>query len=44
MLAGLLKSDSSQQVPELNVSYKPQKISPKFEVIIYFFSFFLSFF
>jgi len=31
MLAGLLKSDSEAQVPELNVSYKPQKISPKFE-------------
>jgi ATP-binding cassette subfamily E protein 1 len=31
MLAGLLKADSDQQVPELHVSYKPQKISPKFE-------------
>ncbi|KAJ3054446.1 Fe-S cluster-binding ribosome biosynthesis protein [Rhizophlyctis rosea] len=31
MLAGLLKSDSDEQVPELNVSYKPQKISPKFQ-------------
>jgi len=41
MLAGLLKSDeqvactdidaSSYGVPELNVSYKPQKISPKFQ-------------
>jgi len=30
MLAGLLKSDSDDQVPELHVSYKPQKISPKF--------------
>jgi len=30
MLAGLLKSDSEDQVPELHVSYKPQKISPKF--------------
>jgi len=30
MLAGLLKSDSEEQVPELHVSYKPQKISPKF--------------
>lgn len=31
MLAGQLKSDSeADQVPELNVSYKPQKISPKF--------------
>ncbi|KAJ3296289.1 ABC transporter E member 2 [Borealophlyctis nickersoniae] len=32
MLAGVLKSDSPDaQVPELNVSYKPQKISPKFQ-------------
>lgn len=31
MLAGSLKSDSEDQVPELNVSYKPQKIAPKFE-------------
>mmetsp|Transcript_6177 Transcript_6177/g.9514 ORF Transcript_6177/g.9514 Transcript_6177/m.9514 type:complete len:604 (+) Transcript_6177:88-1899(+) len=31
MLAGLLKADGDEQVPELNVSYKPQKISPKFE-------------
>jgi ATP-binding cassette subfamily E protein 1 len=31
MLAGHLKADSEEQVPELNVSYKPQKISPKFE-------------
>ncbi|KAJ3350561.1 Fe-S cluster-binding ribosome biosynthesis protein [Entophlyctis luteolus] len=31
MLAGLLKPDeSSEYMPELNVSYKPQKISPKF--------------
>jgi len=30
MLAGLLKPDSGGEVPELNVSYKPQKISPKF--------------
>jgi len=31
MLAGQLKSDvEDAQVPELNVSYKPQKISPKF--------------
>jgi len=29
MLAGILKPDSQEQVPELNVSYKPQKISPK---------------
>jgi len=31
MLAGSVKADSNEQVPELNVSYKPQKISPKFE-------------
>ena len=34
MLAGLLKPDPSQgetwEMPELNMSYKPQKISPKF--------------
>jgi len=31
MLAGLLKPDSDETVPELHVSYKPQKISPSFE-------------
>ena len=32
MLAGLMKSDTeADQVPEMNVSYKPQKISPKFD-------------
>jgi len=32
MLAGLLKPDSSDvAIPELHVSYKPQKISPKFD-------------
>lgn len=33
MLAGLLKpdDDGGEGVPELNVSYKPQKISPKFD-------------
>merc|ERR1711998_571543 len=31
MLAGILKADTEQQVPELNVSYKPQKISPTFQ-------------
>uniref|UniRef100_A0A1D1Y124 ABC transporter E family member 2 n=1 Tax=Anthurium amnicola TaxID=1678845 RepID=A0A1D1Y124_9ARAE len=35
MLAGLLKPDvvegSDAEIPEFNVSYKPQKISPKFE-------------
>jgi len=30
LLAGLLQSDTEGQVPPLNVSYKPQKISPKF--------------
>jgi ATP-binding cassette subfamily E protein 1 len=31
LLAGLLKPDTEDQVPELHVSYKPQKISPKFQ-------------
>ena len=31
MLAGLLKPDSNEDLPRLNVSYKPQKISPKFQ-------------
>ncbi|KAJ8905827.1 hypothetical protein NDN08_002332 [Rhodosorus marinus] len=31
MLAGLTKADSDAQVPTLNVSYKPQKISPTFD-------------
>lgn len=32
MLAGILPSDEDcPEVPELNVSYKPQKIAPKFE-------------
>lgn len=32
LLAGIMKpDDASLEVPELNVSYKPQKISPKFE-------------
>mmetsp|Transcript_18476 Transcript_18476/g.74245 ORF Transcript_18476/g.74245 Transcript_18476/m.74245 type:complete len:412 (+) Transcript_18476:965-2200(+) len=31
MLAGLTKADSEAQVPTLNVSYKPQKISPTFD-------------
>ncbi|CAG8614288.1 11775_t:CDS:2, partial [Acaulospora colombiana] len=30
LLAGGIKADGDQQIPELNVSYKPQKISPKF--------------
>ncbi|OMJ20972.1 ABC transporter E family member 2 [Smittium culicis] len=30
MLAGALKPDGESDVPELNVSYKPQKIAPKF--------------
>jgi len=29
MLAGLLQPDNDEKVPQLNVSYKPQKISPK---------------
>lgn len=31
MLAGGLKPDEGDEVPELNISYKPQKIAPKFE-------------
>ena len=31
MLAGLLKPDDNSHIPLLNVSYKPQKIAPKFE-------------
>ncbi|CAO3682658.1 unnamed protein product [Rhizopus microsporus] len=31
LLAGLLKPDDGNSVPQLNVSYKPQKISPKFK-------------
>lgn len=31
MLAGLLKPDNEVEIPPLHVSYKPQKISPKFE-------------
>ena len=31
MLAGMLKPDGGIEVPQLNISYKPQKISPKFE-------------
>lgn len=31
MLSGLLKPDGDTQIPQLNVSYKPQKISPKFK-------------
>lgn len=31
MLAGRLKPDTGGEVPVLNVSYKPQKISPKFK-------------
>jgi ATP-binding cassette subfamily E protein 1 len=33
MLAGALQADGDEQAPELNVSYKPQKIAPKFEVL-----------
>ncbi|EGF79627.1 hypothetical protein BATDEDRAFT_35179 [Batrachochytrium dendrobatidis JAM81] len=31
LLAGILAADGDEQVPELNVSHKPQKISPSFE-------------
>lgn len=31
MLAGMLEADDGTKVPQLNMSYKPQKISPKFE-------------
>jgi len=31
LLAGIITPDSGEKVPELNVSYKPQKISPKFD-------------
>jgi len=31
MLAGILKPDTEVELPELHVSYKPQKISPKFQ-------------
>ncbi|RXH91004.1 hypothetical protein DVH24_020027 [Malus domestica] len=38
MLAGLLKPDSVEnsdvEIPEFNVSYKPQKISPKFQYTV----------
>ncbi|KAL8473326.1 hypothetical protein ACS0TY_030232 [Phlomoides rotata] len=38
MLAGLLKTDSVEgsdvEIPELNASYKPQKISPTFEYTV----------
>ena len=29
MMAGILQPDSAETIPQLNVSYKPQKISPK---------------
>ena len=35
MLAGALEADGDAKVPELNVSYKPQKIAPKFQVSSY---------
>ena len=31
MLAGALKLDDEQQIPEMNISMKPQKITPKFQ-------------
>ncbi|KAL0246415.1 hypothetical protein GEMRC1_007627 [Eukaryota sp. GEM-RC1] len=36
MLAGLLKPDNDEEIPELHVSYKPQKIAPKFEGTVQF--------
>lgn len=30
LMAGLLKPDSEVDIPRMNISYKPQKISPKF--------------
>lgn len=32
MLAGALKPDNNEDIPRMNVSYKPQKIAPKFQV------------
>jgi len=34
LLAGLIQADSGVKVPELNISYKPQKISPKSEASV----------
>ena len=31
MLAGLLESDNGNEVPEVHMSYKPQKITPPFK-------------
>lgn len=31
MLAGIMKPDNDEDIPRLAVSYKPQKISPKFD-------------
>lgn len=31
MLAGVLKPDGAQKVPEMKISMKPQTITPKFE-------------
>ena len=31
MLAGIITADNEVEVPQLNVSYKPQKIAPKFD-------------
>jgi ATP-binding cassette subfamily E protein 1 len=31
LLAGLLTADGNEQVPTMHVSYKPQKIAPKFD-------------
>lgn len=38
MLAGIMEPDGGADIPEMNVSYKPQKISPKFEVPISLFN------
>ncbi|KAB2613261.1 ABC transporter E family member 2-like [Pyrus ussuriensis x Pyrus communis] len=34
MLAGILKPDADLEMPQLQVSYKPQKISPKSKLIV----------
>ena len=31
MLAGIMKPDGGAEIPQLNVSYKPQKIAPSFD-------------
>jgi len=34
MLAGLIEADGGKKIPKLNVSYKPQKISPKMDITV----------